>query len=154
VIYTSIRVSHLRFLLVCFLATSWVRADDNLVASRALWRAVGVVDYEYRYEKVCDCHRDIPAATIVTVADGRVVAVRYSRDDYIDDMPVAEKEYRWFRTIDDLFSLIETATAHATTLRVVYDPTRGYPSYIYVDYDHSMLGDEVEIEVTSLSISN
>jgi hypothetical protein len=151
VVYRSSHASHLLFFLVCFLATFWVRADEDLVTSRALWGSAGVVDYEYRYEKVCDCHRDIPAATIVTVADGQVVAVRYSRDDYIDDMPVGEKEFRWFRTIDDLFALIETATAHATTLRVVYDPTRGYPSYIYIDYDHSLVGDEVEIEVISVT---
>ena len=151
---TSIRASHLLFLLVCLLTSSWGRADENLVANRALWRSTDVVDYEYRYEKVCDCHRDKPAATIITVADGTVVAVRYSRDDYVTDMPVAEKEYRWFRTIDDLFALIETATQHATTLRVAYDPTLGYPSYLYIDYDHSLLGDEVELEVTSLQLSD
>jgi hypothetical protein len=113
-----------------------------------------VVNYVYQYEKSCDCHRDETAATIVTVAGGRIVAVRYSRDDYLDDIPVAEKEYQWFRTIDDLFVLIETATQHAMTLRVAYDPMHGYPNYIYIDYDHSLVGDEVEIEVTSLSISD
>ena len=125
-------------------------ADDDFEFSRALWNAAAITSYEYRYEKVCDCHRDIPAETIVTVEEGEVVGVRYARDDYLEEMPVAAKEYRWFRTIDDLFSLVATATQNAITLRVAYDPILGYPEYVYIDYDHAMIGDEVELEVTAL----
>ncbi|MFL2546451.1 MAG: DUF6174 domain-containing protein [Candidatus Rariloculaceae bacterium] len=129
-------------------------ADDELELNRALWTAAGISSYVYRYEKVCECHRDIPAETIVTVEDGQVVGVRYAREDYLDEMPVAPKEYRWFRTIDDLFSLIATAAESATTLRVAYDPELGYPEYLYIDYDLNLVGDEVELEVTGFEPAN
>jgi hypothetical protein len=146
---TARRLSQLILLAVCG-SSVWPIAADDFDSNRAIWRAAAITDYEYRYEKVCDCHRDIPAETIVTVRDGKVVGVRYARDDYLSEMPVAAKEYRWFRTIDDLFALVATATENATTLRVAYAPDLGYPAYIYIDYDHSLIGDEVELEVTAV----
>ncbi|HEY5622233.1 MAG TPA: DUF6174 domain-containing protein [Gammaproteobacteria bacterium] len=125
-------------------------ADEILDANRALWDAASISTYEYRYRKVCDCHRDEPADTIVAVRDGKVVNVHYERDDYVSEMPVDPAEYRWFRTIADLFSLVATAEANAETLRVRYDETLGYPVYLYVDYDHSLIGDEVELEVVDV----
>ncbi len=126
-------------------------AEDELTANRSLWDAAGFSSYEYRYEKSCDCHRDTPAETIVTVENGLVVGVRYDRDDYLSEISVAEDNYRWYRTIDDLFTLVETAAQSAVTLRVAYEPELGYPTYIYIDYDHAMIGEEVELRVVSLS---
>ena len=125
-------------------------ADDELTANRGLWEAARIASYEYRYEKVCDCHPETPAETIVTVEDGLVVGVRYDRDDYLSEIPVAEDSYRWFRTIDDLFTLVERAAHSAVTLRVAYEPELGYPTYIYIDYDHAMIGEEIEMRVVSL----
>ena len=125
-------------------------ADDELAANRSVWEAASIASYEYRYEKTCDCHRDTPAETIVTVENGLIVGVRYDRDDYLEEIPVAEGNYRWFRSIDDLFDLVEAAMGSAATLRVTYEPALGYPAYIYIDYDHAMVGEEVELQVTSL----
>ncbi len=129
-------------------------ADDELVANRGVWAAAGIASYEYRYEKVCDCHRDTPAETIVTISNGVIVDVRYDRQDYLSEVAVAADNHRWFRTIDDLFTLVETASKTADTLRVAYDQTLGYPAYIYIDYDHAMVGEEVELQVISLSATD
>ena len=137
-----------RFIAIAaFLVSAAASADEALVANQSTWEAAGITTYEYRYRKVCDCHRDTPADTIVAVEDGVVIDVRYERDDYISEMPVNPDEFQWFRTIDDLFSLVATAESHATTLRVSYDETLGYPAYIFIDYDHALIGDEVELEV-------
>ncbi len=137
-----------RFLAIAaFLTSATVPADEALVAHQATWDAAAITTYEYRYRKVCDCHRDTPADTIVAVEDGVVIDVHYERDDYVSEMPVNPDEFQWFRTVDDLFSLIATAERSATTLRVSYDEALGYPAYIYIDYDHSLIGDEVELEV-------
>ena len=130
--------------------SGWCLADDELIANRGLWKAAGIASYEYRYEKTCDCHRDTPAETIVTVANGLVVGVRYDRDDYLAEIPVAEENYKWFRTIDELFILVERASRSAATLRVAYQQELGYPAYIYIDFDHAMVGEEVELRVVSL----
>ena len=133
--------------IVLFLAPATASADEALLSNRATWTAAAIQTYEYRYRKVCDCHRRTPADTIVAVENDVVVDVRYERDDYVSQMPVNPNEFQWFRTIDGLFSLVAAAEESATTLRVSYDEALGYPAYIYIDYDHSLIGDEVEIEV-------
>lgn len=140
------------FVIAAFLASAAVSADEALIANQAIWSSAAITTYEYRYRKVCDCHRDTPADTIVAVEDGVVVDVHYERDDYVSEMPVNPNEFQWFRTIDDLFSLVATAEENATTLRVSYDEALGYPAYIYIDYDHSLIGDEVELEVVEVQV--
>ena len=139
-----------RLFLITLAFSGLCSADELLSANRSLWKAAGIASYEYRYEKTCDCHRDTPAETIVTVENGLVVGVRYDRDDYLQEISVAEDSYRWFRTIDDLFTLVETASRNAATLRVTYEPELGYPAYVYIDYDHAMVGEEVELRVVSV----
>jgi len=124
--------------------------DEELDANRALWMAAELSDYEFRYQKVCECHRETPADTIVIVRDGEIVQVRYDREDYLNEIVVPAKNYQWFRTVDDLFSLVAGAQARNALVRVSYHPTLGYPERIYVDYDQNLVGEEVELHVFEL----
>ena len=123
-------------------------SPQDLAASRALWEAAEVADYEYSYQRVCECHPDQLADTIVTVSEGRVVAVRYARDDYAQEVAVAAEKLSWYRTIEDLFSLVETARANADVVRVSFDAKHGYPATVYIDYVTDLVGDEVDLKVT------
>jgi len=115
----------------------------------ARWEAAAIDDYEYSYQRVCDCHPDQLADTIVTVTDGVVTAVRYARADYAQDIPVAENRLSWFRTIEDLFALVENATASDAEVRATFDAERGYPTRVYVDYVRDVVGDEVDLTITA-----
>ncbi len=122
---------------------------QETVEARARWRAAAMDDYEYSYQRVCDCHPDQLADTIVTVNDGEVVAVRYSREDYAADVPVAADRLSWFRTIDDLFALVENAAANGADVTATFDAERGYPTQVYVDYVRDLIGDEVDLTITA-----
>ena len=117
--------------------------------AQARWQAAAIDNYEYSYQRVCDCHPDQLADTIVTVTDGVVTAVRYARADYAQDVPVAENRLSWFRTIEDLFALVENATASDADVRATFDAERGYPTKVYVDYDRDLVGDEVDLTITA-----
>jgi len=133
---------------LCGVAHGAAGAQD-LDASRALWRAASVSSYEYSYQRVCECHPDQSADTIVTVRDGAVVAVRYARPGYVEQISLEPEKLAWYRTIEDLFSLVATAQTSAATVRVSYDAQRGFPRSIYIDYVTDLVGDEVELAVTS-----
>jgi len=120
--------------------------------ARARWQAAAVDTYEYSYQRVCDCHPDQLADTIVTVNDGVVVAVRYAREDYAEDIPVASDRVRWFRTIEDLFALVENAAANGADVRATFDPVQGYPTTVYVDYVKDLVGDEVDLTITAFRL--
>lgn len=117
--------------------------------ARARWQAAAIDDYEYSYQRVCDCHPDQLADTIVTVTDGKVTAVRYAREDYAEEVAVAEDRIRWFRTIEDLFALVENAAANDADVRATFDSELGYPTRVYVDYVRDLVGDEVDLTITA-----
>lgn len=125
-----------------------VAAQDTADA-RARWRAAAIDDYEYSYQRVCECHPDQLADTIVTVTDGEVTAVRYAREDYAEDVAVAEDRLSWFRTIEDLFALVENAAAGDAEVRATFDLEHGYPTRVFVDYVRDLVGDEVDLTITA-----
>ena len=138
-----------RVLVCAVLGVAHGSADaQDLDANRARWRAASVSNYEYSYQRVCECHPDESADTIVTVRDGVVVAVRYARPGYDEQISLEPEKLAWYRTIEDLFSLVATAQTSAATVRVSYDAQRGFPRSIYIDYVTDLVGDEVDLAVT------
>ncbi|HSG66580.1 MAG TPA: DUF6174 domain-containing protein [Gammaproteobacteria bacterium] len=125
--------------------------SQELDSNRAVWKAAGIESYDYSYQRVCECHPDIPADTIVAVRDGQVAGVRYAREDYVADVELPADRWRWFRTIDDLFTLVESAQARTAVVRVSFDERFGYPRAIYIDYVADLVGDEVDMKVTSFA---
>ena len=139
-------------LALCLISASGLaQTDERLQTHRALWDASGVADYEYRYQKICECHRDTPADTVIRVSQGEIVDVRYQHEDYLADVQVPAERYRWFRTVDDLFTLIAGALRAEALVRVSYDSQLGYPTRIYIDYDEQLIGEEVELQVLQLT---
>ena len=147
-------------LLACLIAsllvsvTTPVLGDEALDVSRKKWEAANVSSYEFRYQKVCECHREMPSDTIVTVEQGEIVGVRFDREDFLDEVPVPPEKYEWFRTIDNLFALVAGALEREAVVRVSYEPELGYPTRIYIDYVQDMVGEEVELHVLELRESN
>ena len=126
------------------------QGDEQLDLGRAKWEDADLSSYEYRYQKVCECHREQPSDTIVTVEQGSIVAVRYDRDDYLQEVPVPPEKYDWFRTVDDLFALVAGALEREAVVRASYEGELGYPTRIYIDYDQDLVGEEVELRVLEL----
>ena len=140
----------LMFLLMGTISLNVAFGNAELDSNRNRWETANVSNYEYRYQKVCLCHRDMPSDTIVTVHEGNIIGVRYDRENYLNEIPVPSEKYDWFRTVDDLFLLIARALEHEATVRVSYEQALGYPTLIYIDYEQDMIGEEVELHVLEL----
>jgi hypothetical protein len=137
--------------ILAFTAAAQQSNRAALAAARTAWRSAGLADYEYSYQKYCECHRDSPPETIVTVRAGAVVGVRHKMEGSTADVPAPRNlEYYW--TIDGLLDLVDSALrGGAATVRASYDAQRGYPTQVYVDYDADFIGDELDVRVTSIS---
>jgi uncharacterized protein DUF6174 len=125
--------------------------EAALESARAKWRAAKLVSYEYGYHKFCECHRDSPPETVVTVRDGNVVNVRHRPAGSSTEVPAAEKNFEYYWTIDGLFDLIAAVQARRGEVRAEFDPTLGYPTRVYIDYDKSMIGDELDMRLTGVA---
>jgi hypothetical protein len=138
-------------LAVVALLPQTARADAALDAARAKWRAAKLASYEYGYHKFCECHRDSPPETVVSVRDGKVVNVRHRPVGSATEVPAAEKNFEYYWTVDGLFDLIAAAEARHVEVRAQYDAAAGYPTAIYIDYDKNLIGDELDVRLTGVS---
>ena len=134
------------------LLVAWgAAADADLDAARTRWQAARLTAYEYGYRKYCECHRDSPPETIVSVRDGDVFRVRHRPAGSATEVPAADKNFAYYWTIDGLFRLLATARERGAQVRATYDATLGYPRELYIDYDSSYIGDELDIRLTAVT---
>ena len=114
---------------------------NHLGEQRALWASQGLADYTFDVKKVCECL--FVGDVRVTVKDGVITGVTELASEVARDPET-------FRTIDGLFDLVQDAyNRNAHEVQVEFDPSRGYPTQIWIDYVR-MIADE-DIGFTLLS---
>jgi hypothetical protein len=114
---------------------------NRLDEQRALWASQGLADYTFDVRKVCYCQ--FVDGVRVTVKDGVITGVTELASEVARDPEN-------FMTIDGLFDLVQDAyDRDAHEVQVEFDPSRGYPTRIWIDYV-LMIADE-EMGFTLLS---
>jgi hypothetical protein len=150
----------IRFIIICFAfagATllhaqeAGTSLSDRLAAARATWEQAAVTEYVYGYNKFCECHAETPPETLVSVADGVVTDVRHRMVRTGDVVPAQPDRFALYWTVEDLFGLIERAASGTATVQADFDADSGVPQRIFIDYLPDMIGDEVDVAVTSFS---
>lgn len=123
-------------------------ADEDLArleTARALWQTAQDGNYRFRYQKYCDCDRNEPKITVVTVANGGISRVHHLFNDSDREVPAREGSLSEYWTMGDLFEKLAAAYARDATVRVQFDARFGYPSSIYIDYLPDMVGEETDL---------
>lgn len=126
-------------------------ADAELDGARARWQSAALAGYEYGYHKFCECHRESPPETVVTVRGGGVTAVRHRPAGGTVEVPAADKNFQYYWTVDGLFALIASALERGVQVRAAYDAGLGFPREIYIDYDANFIGDELDLRLTRVT---
>jgi len=102
------------------------------------WRALRIRSYQYDYEYA---EFGYSVQGTVTVADGSVVGVA-NPIVYVDWKPVENPSSSHFKTLEQLFELIEPAISEAELVTVRFDETSHFPSRIAIDYWVGPVDDE------------
>jgi hypothetical protein len=126
-------------------------ADEELDGARARWQRAGLASYEYGYHKYCECHRESPPETTVTVRGNGVTGVRHRPAGSTTDVPAADKNLEYYWTVEGLFGVIASALDRGVQVRTVYDAELGFPREIYIDYDANFIGDELDLRLTGVT---
>ena len=114
---------------------------NDLAEHRALWEAQGLTDYTFDVRRVCYCQ--FVGDVRVTVKDGVITGVTEIASEVARDPET-------FRTIDGLFDLVQDAyDRDAHEIQVEFDPGRGYPTRIWIDYVQMMADEEVGFTLLS-----
>lgn len=124
---------------------------DRLAAARMAWERSGIDDYQYGYNKFCECHAETPPETLVSIAQGVVTDVRHRMAKTGDVVPAANTNFSLYWTVEDLFGLLERAAAASATVQADFDASSGVPQRIFIDYLPDIIGDEVDVRVTQFN---
>lgn len=119
----------------------------SVQAQLAIWQAQKISTYAFDYQRSCYCP-PFDEKVRITVVDGQIAAVHDARTG----APIGRDRWSHYRTIDDLFRVLLSAEAGGAELIVSYHPTFGYPVESYIDYDESIIDDEITYWVTALSL--
>ena len=142
---------HAAFAATAVLVTVAASADAELDTARARWQSAALASYEYGYHKFCECHRESPPETVVTVRGDSVTGVRHRPVGGAVEVPAAEKTFEYYWTVDGLFALVASALERGVQVRAAYDAELGFPREIYIDYDSNLIGDELDLRLTRVT---
>lgn len=117
----------------------------ELAAARERWQSAHSGDYVFAYRKHCECNRDEPPETVVSVAGSRIVSVTHRHEDTGTEVPARAGSLDLYWTVDGLFDRLGRALAGDAVVRVAYDPGQGYPTSIFIDYAPALIGDETDL---------
>jgi hypothetical protein len=113
---------------------------SELQESRERWRREGASDYELTLQRICFCPDELTQPVVVTVRDGRIVAVRVAATG----RPVDPEYAPVYPDVAGLFWIVEDAIdGEAASIDVEYDPGRGFPVRVDLDYDRGAYDDEM-----------
>lgn len=129
----------------------WAAGVSDLSAYRSQWTAAAIDDYEYGYNKYCECHGDSPPETRVSVRGGQVSGVRHLPANSAREIAADPRNFGLYWTIDEIFDLLESAVAREANVRADFDRDLGYPIRFFIDYDEDLIGDEVDIRIIRFS---
>ncbi len=117
---------------------------NRLGEQRALWAAQVLTDYTFDVIKVCFCY--FVADVRVTVVGGVITGVT----DIATGDALGPDLMKEFRTINGLFDLVQDAyNRNAHEVQVEFDPSRGYPTQISIDYVRMIADDEMGFTLLS-----
>lgn len=103
-----------------------------------LWQSLQARNYSIEQQRFCFCAgRD--GKVKVTVRNGVVARV----EDAESGTSLPPGEWAYYRSIDELFGLIEAARRDSGgSFTVIYDSAAGYPSSLFIDPDHQTADEE------------
>ena len=115
--------------------------ENDLADYRTLWEAQRLTDYTFDVVRNCYC---LGRADVrVTVQGGVITGVTELASEVAHDPEL-------FRTIDGLFDLVQDAyDQNAHEVQVDFDPGRGYPTRIWIDYVEMMADEEMDFTLLS-----
>jgi hypothetical protein len=113
-------------------------ARAELRAARAAWQRERPADYAYTVGRVCYCGQEVAGPVRVEVRGGRTVSVQT-----LAGQSLRPGAFDGLDTVEELFDAVgEAIEADPYHLAATYDPERGHPLTLAVDYDRWTVDEE------------
>ena len=118
------------------------REQDRLDRAWDRFERSAPLSYTYTVRVSCECPREVTRPVTVWVDRGVTEYLLYEDDG----QPVPLSYASSFPNAEQLFDAIQDAIDRgAQVIDVDYDPTFGYPTSVYIDYERSMADEELSM---------
>ena len=115
----------------------WLRSQFE--QNRRLWNEQALSDYNYVFTWSCFCLPEYTAPVNIKVEQGEWAEISF----VLDDKPVIKDDWDRYRTIEELFEILDDAFRQdAKEIHVTYDPDLGYPTSCFIDYSELIADEE------------
>jgi hypothetical protein len=116
------------------------RAQSELDRNWGRFQSVAPLSYSYTVRVTCDCPSDVTRPVTVYVDRGSIEYLLYEDNG----RPVPLSYANSFPSAEQLFDAIQDGIdRRADYIDIRYDPTYGYPTDVYIDYDRRVSSDEL-----------
>lgn len=127
--------------LLCVVAAG-CSSTTEAESARTKWASHQPAAYMFTMQRICFCGDTRPV--VVSVRNGVVESRKY--EDTRADVP--SQLANAYPTVEGLFALIDDAVARkADMITAAYDPDRGFPVQVSIDYSTKVADDELTVEV-------
>ena len=107
--------------------------------NRQLWNEQALSSYQYVFNWSCFCLPEYTAPVNIKVEGGEWTGISLVHDG----VPVIEKDWKRYKTIEELFDIIDEAFLQdAKEITTTYDSDLGYPMSVFIDYDERIADEE------------
>ena len=142
------------FLLPTLVACDSVTGTDDLSREQSRldrnwdrFQSTAPLSYSYVVRVVCECPIEVTRPVTVWVDRGSIEYLLYEDDG----RPVPFSYSDSFPSVEQLFDAIQDGIdRRADVIDVEYDPTYGYPTSVYIDYDRRMANEELSLTTWGL----
>jgi Family of unknown function (DUF6174) len=124
-----------------------VTGPGPLDDARALWLEAGATSYSYELQPLCFC--GFTNNSRVTVSNGVVTSVF----DLEEQRFLEDTQTQLYVPVERLFDILEEALAQDVhSLEVEYDPSLGFPTEFFIDYEENTVDEELGYRAGRLTI--
>jgi hypothetical protein len=109
------------------------------------WTKQLPASYSFTWMQSCECISDMTRPIRIGVTSGQITSAVY-----VDDQAAVGALVRpYLLTIDGVFDKIQAANDQgAAEVTVDYDPARGYPTSVFVDYSRQAADEELSLQIS------
>ncbi len=125
-----------------------VDAQSLLDSNRKTWDSQMVSNYQFNFQWSCYCTMDFVAEVNISVRENRIHSAAFVEGDVPIPRHVAIERYE---AMGGLFDLLQSAIdENAHTISAKYHPELGYPSEVWIDYEHRTVDEERGFSIHNL----
>jgi hypothetical protein len=115
--------------------------EDEVSQQEQKWKKQGITEYAFTLQISCFC--------IVDYTRPKSIVVKNNQIESVNGIAYTDLEYETYMTFDDFFEYIkERQKENPVQENLEFDPTYGFPTYIYFDISEMIADEEIGYTIT------